>query len=334
VSARVEDLVEVLCISYNRADDLDCTLTQLRESPFAACRITVLDNASSDDTPKVCAAHEARLPHLRTVRHRRNVGVSANYLRAVELATAPYTWIICDDDTYDFTRFGDVLEALVSESYDLISLGAASDHRWAAGVAGTTVELRETEPGFHFVHSFVPSLIFRTELFETSEIIAGYMAAHTLFPHFPFLTACATTPRSIYVAREQVLFRNEGQNTLTGLRFFTLWLGACATIEDPRLRHQVVYETFWLNEPGCRRRFLGFVAGAIAFERLEHPERLVSELETILRAASPEQRLLLLGLLPLALPPRGVYRAVRRRRHRGFGAGAQQFSGDLDPLRL
>lgn len=192
MAARVQDQLDVLCITYNRADDLDRTLAQLSDSPVAGCRITVLDNASTDRTPEVCAAYRQRLANLRTIRHPKNIGASANYLRAVELSSAPYTWIICDDDAYDFERFGDVLEALASERYDLVSLGAASDHRWAAGVASTTVELRGTHPGFHFVHSFAPSLIFRTDLFGAQEVIEGYRAAHTLFPHFPFLTSCAT----------------------------------------------------------------------------------------------------------------------------------------------
>lgn len=318
--ARFHEQLEVLCITYNRAAYLDRTLQQLADSPVADCRITILDNASTDGTPAVCAAHERRLPDLRTVRHRKNVGASANYLHAVELATAPYTWVICDDDTYDFSDFGDVVEAVANSSFDLVSLGAAGGYRWVRGISSTTLELNRTHPGFHFVSSFVPSLIFRTELFDSTALAQGYATAGNLFPHFPFVRACAAESRTIHVARHQALIRNDGHNVLSPLHHFSLWMGNCRTIDDPDLRRQVVYECFEPVERGVRRRFVRALAEAVAFERLEHPDRLALELLQIALGLAREQRLLLLALMPIAVAPAGLLSAVRVARMRLSGA--------------
>lgn len=331
---RIEDQLEILCITYNRADDLDRTLRQLGDGPLAACRITVLDNASPDATPAVCVAHGDRLPRLGTVRHRKNVGASANYLHAVALASAPYTWIICDDDSFDFTRFGDVIEAIRSDDFDLVSLGCAGRDRWVRGIATTTAQLRLNHPGFHFVSSFVPSLIFRTALFDSTALAQGYAAAGNLFPHFPFLTACATQPRSIYVAREQALIRNDGHNVLTPLRFLTFWVNNCRTIADDDLRRQVIYEAFEIGVPGYRRRFVRHVPEWIAYERMERPERLVSELCDIWLGLSRDQRLLLAPALAILLAPRSLLAALQTVRKRLSATEHVPFAELDDPLRL
>src|SRR5690349_20144371 len=97
------DELELFVVTYNRAGALRRTLEALLVSPFSGCAITVLDNASVDETPAVCEEFAGRFARLRTVRHARNVGFGANYLRAIELARAPYTWILADDDDYDFS---------------------------------------------------------------------------------------------------------------------------------------------------------------------------------------------------------------------------------------
>lgn len=333
--ASLDRQLEVLCITYNRARDLQRTLEQLADGPVAGCRITVLDNASPDDTPAVCAAFADRLPRLRVIRHPKNLGASANYLRAVELSRAPYTWVICDDDGYDFARFEDVEAAVCDGEVDLVSLGSAGGGvGWARGKSTVTTELRHEHPGFHFVSSFVPSLIFRTEIFDSPALAAGYRAAGTLFPHFPFLTACVTHPRSIYIAREQVLSRNDGQNVLSPLRFLSLWVNSCRTIEDAALRREVVFEPFDLGRAGHRWRVVRHVAEWIAYERLEHPERVVSELAEISLGLAPDQRRLLAPLIPLALSPRPVLRALREHRNGRRAPAPSAFAEAADALRL
>ena len=57
------------------------------------------------------------------VRHPKNIGANPNILRAVETSNSIYTWIICDDDFYDFSDCLDIIDAINSEKFDLISPG-------------------------------------------------------------------------------------------------------------------------------------------------------------------------------------------------------------------
>ena len=47
------DNLEIIVITYNRAELLGTTLDRLAASPFSTCRITVLNNASTDHTQQV-----------------------------------------------------------------------------------------------------------------------------------------------------------------------------------------------------------------------------------------------------------------------------------------
>src|SRR4051812_15580028 len=96
--------LEIFIFTYNRAESLKRTLLQLAAEPVRSCRITVLDNHSTDATPEVCTGARNFLPNLRHIRHSKNIGGLANYLRAIEVAEAKYTWVICDDDSFDFTK--------------------------------------------------------------------------------------------------------------------------------------------------------------------------------------------------------------------------------------
>src|SRR5437868_1458481 len=98
--------IELFIFTYNRAPFLENTLRQLAESPFSECKITVVDNASTDGTTEICERAAKMIPQFRHVRHRANLGCSANYLRAVELAGSLYTWVLCDDDSFDFSKAG------------------------------------------------------------------------------------------------------------------------------------------------------------------------------------------------------------------------------------
>ncbi len=107
------DELELTLITYNRADALARTLEQLATSPFAACRLTVLDNCSTDGTAGgVRGLRAERFPELRVVRHARNIGAEANYLRALETMERPYGWVLCDDDDLDFSDCDDVIAAI------------------------------------------------------------------------------------------------------------------------------------------------------------------------------------------------------------------------------
>ena len=76
MTINLENTLEILCPTYNRAPFLKNTLEQLfaPNSPVKNCHMTFLDNASTDDTPRLLAQYAAQHPNIRIIRHNRNIG--------------------------------------------------------------------------------------------------------------------------------------------------------------------------------------------------------------------------------------------------------------------
>lgn len=323
----LEARMEIMIISYNRARYLERTLQQLQNSPFRNCKITVLDNCSPDDTPQVCARYQAQFAQLKTVRHPKNIGLTPNYLRAVELSTSPYTWILGDDDIYDFSNCHDVIEAIENGDFDLISLGSASGVAWNAGMVTTGQELVKRSSHYFYICSFVPSMIFKTELFDSECLTKGYRNAANLFPHFEFLKKSVRDNFSIYIAKAQFIRRGGDENVLSNLHWLTAWVNSCGTVEDARLRRRLVYE---INE----KRFFKQLALWVALEKMQAPQHVYREMLDLAFGFSPDQRLGLLMISPLALVPSSLYKKLNQLRHGMRGKSHSKSGKVADDFRL
>ena len=60
--------------------------------------LLISDNASTDQTPEIVAALQARGLPARYVRNATNLGADANFLQCLSLAEARYVWVLGDDD--------------------------------------------------------------------------------------------------------------------------------------------------------------------------------------------------------------------------------------------
>ncbi len=89
--------VSVLIPTHNRAQLLNECLTVARQSPDY-CEIVVVDNASSDATPKVIALHEKQDSRVRSIRHETNIGMVRNFNYAMSAGKGEYLCVVCDDD--------------------------------------------------------------------------------------------------------------------------------------------------------------------------------------------------------------------------------------------
>jgi hypothetical protein len=89
--------VTVAVPTFNRARLLGITLATL-VSQTEPCQIIVSDDASSDNTPEICAAFS---PRVRYSRNERRLGLFANWNRAIELVDTELVAIFHDDDLYD-----------------------------------------------------------------------------------------------------------------------------------------------------------------------------------------------------------------------------------------
>ena len=201
----IKDYLEIVLITYNRATELKNTLDALCKSPFAVCRITILNNASTDNTLKVCNSYLDEFANLTIITHKVNIGGNANILRAVETSNGKYTWILADDDEYDFSDCDDLIEAIITEKAELIHVGAHTDVPWNLGGNLDTPRnlVNKGYPFFRF-SSFLPCNVFRTEAFYPY-IIQGYDNIINFYPHMPFLISFYELDKYIYITKNRIV---------------------------------------------------------------------------------------------------------------------------------
>lgn len=299
---KLAERIELFIFTYNRGAFLENTLKQLFAGPFSKCKITVVDNASTDTTADVCQRFGGMYANFRHVRHRANLGCSANYLRAVELARKMYTWVLCDDDSFDFSKASDVVEKIIEGKLDLISVGVHG-HNLIGGTLTTARQLALTQE-FFLWHSFIASLIFKTEHFDSYNLTEGYHNADTLLPHFMFNVNMAIKDVSIYISKEKVI--SKGNNFgYAPIQFLVGWLKGCNKIPDRALRKKCMHEVlgganFWRN-----------TIFAILIETTFRKREVRQEYSNFMAEARKWTPLLLLKiclLLPLVWAPKSVHR--------------------------
>jgi|GEM_PF-2128178 len=225
MNASLSDLLEIILVTYNRARYLDATLEKLRASPIAKCKFTVLDNASSDATPEVCQKHAPSFPNFHVRRNRFNVGISGNYLRALETARSEYTWMLCDDDDYDFSHFDEIVEAVTSRQYDLISVGVPNHSVLPRGVVIRAPDLiQDHRYNFFYTGSFIPCTIFRTSLVVPEMVLEGYYHIHTIFSNLFFFVYAVKQNALVYVTRHDFIINRQENVGYRPLHLVIGWL--------------------------------------------------------------------------------------------------------------
>lgn len=295
--------LEIFVITYDRAAALEHTLSCLADSPFAGCRLIVLDNHSRDATPEVCARMAKRFDDMRMVRHPRNVGASGNYLRAVEMASTPYAWVLCDDDELDFSDCDDVIAAIEQDAVDLISVGAPGREDWTPGTTSCRALMARGGRVF-YVFSFTPNTIYRTELFDEPSLSEAYRTIDTLYPHLAFVRRQIERDASLHVSRNQIVRRGGITVPSSHLFWFVRWVRCCVAFRERELRRVTIYETqprrsWWLID----------LASGVAQEKLYFPERVWPEVGELVLRLRGRQRLAALAAATLALVPRRVHAA-------------------------
>ncbi|MFC1936198.1 glycosyltransferase family 2 protein [Chloroflexota bacterium] len=84
--------------TYNRADMLAVALDSVLSQSFADFEVLVLDNASEEGTEAVGQRYAAMDARVRYVRNQRNLGMTRNWMRIVDLSRTDYIKFLMDDD--------------------------------------------------------------------------------------------------------------------------------------------------------------------------------------------------------------------------------------------
>ncbi len=238
-----EEKLEIVLITYNRSMDLENTLKQLINSPFSKCKISVLDNNSTDNTTEICDKYEKLFHKLDIIKHSRNIGGNANILRAVETSNSKYTWIMGDDDNYDFSEISDIIDAIESDEFDIISIGYPGYSNWKRGIKTTSNKLINDKVTYFHTMTFISGFIFKTDTYDSNCITKGYHNISNLFPHFVYIVKSVEENFSIYVSKNSMINRgDEKPAAFSGLEWLNGWINSCIMIKDRRIRRNTFYQ--------------------------------------------------------------------------------------------
>ncbi len=140
---------------YNGAQYLEATLDSLLAQTFRDFELIISDNASTDESARICAEYAARDSRIRFYRNATNMGASWNFNRVYSLAQAPYFKQAAHDDLCEPTflqRCFDVLESdpsvVMAYPRTILIDGAGNEIARFSG----TLDLRENLPHQRFQH--------------------------------------------------------------------------------------------------------------------------------------------------------------------------------------
>ena len=172
----LKNKLEILLVTYNRKEYLQKTFNQIlsNTSPIKDFDITILDNASTDGTSELIEEYCKKMPNLRHIRHKINIGGDANICRAFELGVASgkeYVWVLCDDDKFDFSNW-DMVENEIAKGTDIVCVAnyCFPEKKYFNDKAYQIFQL-----------TFVPAGIYKTSLINDTVLTNMYNSTYTLF---------------------------------------------------------------------------------------------------------------------------------------------------------
>lgn len=240
----IKNKLSITIITYNRANLLNETLKEVLNSPFGSCDITILNNASTDNTIEICSNYIENYPNLSIVTNIFNIGGDANILRAFEYASKEYLWILADDDKYNFSYCEDVINHLLEGNIDLIHVGAHTDTEWKyGGRLSTTKELVKEGYTFFRFSSFLPCNIFKISTIKPY-IIDGYKNINNLYPHMPYLLSYYLLNKKIYIAKNRIVNAVIGFQNYKFNFWLNGWVNTSYILNNKKDIHTCIFEQF------------------------------------------------------------------------------------------
>lgn len=305
----LREKLEIFLITYNRKKTLNRTLEYLvsKESPMQDISINILNNKSTDGTSTVVKKIMENHPNIHYVCNKYNVGLGGNLIKAMEMASKPYFWILCDDDSFNWNAWPEVEQALLSEEYDIVMT------TYTEGFRSKKIPYLINEM------CFVPSAIYKTSHIDDTVMTNAYAMAHNLFPFHALSTKIINNKGKIFVPQGRVVLQDYGrkshqnpklrQGIYRRLQTFSLlwgYIDAYSLIEDKKLR----YECMDVLCLGCNffKSMRNFISG-------EYPWFFPftwQNLFDIFYYVSPRQKLQLIAAL-LSHPFYRLYLSVRRK---------------------
>jgi glycosyltransferase involved in cell wall biosynthesis len=124
-----QPLVSIGIPTYNRALLLGRSIESALNQDFSNLEIIVSDNASTDDTARICAMYCDRDARVRYVRQAVNTGPTANFCDVLDRASGTFFMWLGDDDWIDPSYVSTCVRQLLGDRLLALTSGAPRYYR-------------------------------------------------------------------------------------------------------------------------------------------------------------------------------------------------------------
>lgn len=241
----IKEILQVILITYNRKKYLQRTFNQIfaNDSPIKNFDITILDNKSDDGTSELIEQYRKNFKNIRHIIHNHNIGGNANIVRAFEIASKKYLWVLCDDDIYDWSNW-DEIEQAISNNENIICV---SRH----------VIVKNKIEEYILQLTFLPANIIKTSVLNDSMIKSMFDNIFAFFPHLLPAIYAVNNNLKIYVVKKAIVYNGEDPKTLdhgykrgidekyisqriSSMSWMVAYANICSMINDKNLRHKTM----------------------------------------------------------------------------------------------
>lgn len=266
-------ILEPVLITYNRSKDLQETLNRFIEAGLTNIKLHVLDNSSTDDTKSVVFEAQKIWSNLTYHCNKYNIGGNANILRAVEISSSEYSWIIGDDDAWHLENIEELSTALKNGDADIVRLGWLVSPQ-SRGSVLDMLNLADSEKMLFASMSMISATIIRRTLI-TPYLPYAYMGISDAYPQLiPIMRLVTRQPLRVYTVKQNLITHTP--NTTPGyyfgdLEWYSSWFRISRFIEESRLRKMFVAEVaiyMCRKKPGSLNEFIWTIKVALNYKAL------------------------------------------------------------------
>ncbi len=207
---KADKILTISIAAYNVEAYLEQALESCVASGLSSIEVLVVDDGSTDDTPRIADAYAERYPHIVRVIHKQNGGYGTTINASLAQARGRYYRLLDGDDWFDPQALATLVDALANANVDVAITPYVE--RIEDGPSRVVDQAAQTARGCHQLR---PSIIterlsmhsctFRTDLLREAhvELPARRLYTDTLFVTKPLVGAstCLVLHDALYQYR-------------------------------------------------------------------------------------------------------------------------------------